>query len=72
MITVRTSSIYTNQNPFWRMRHISFYGILSSSPYPGQKPELVIVNSKKENLPNSGLCRPGRPQSEDERKRKER
>ena len=36
-----------------------------------RQPELVIVN-KKENLPNSGLCRPGRLQVRIERKGKER
>ena len=38
---------------------------------PTRRLDLMIVN-KKENLPNSELCRPGRPQSENQRKRKER
>ena len=33
----------------------------------GRRPDLVIVN-KKVNLPNSGLCRSGRPQIKIERK----
>ena len=28
-----------------------------------RRPDLVIINKIKENLPNSGHCRPGRPQS---------
>ena len=38
---------------------------------PARKPDLIIVN-KYENLPKSGLCRPGGPQSENQRKWKER
>ena len=34
-------------------------------------PDLMIVN-KKENLLNSGLCRPGGAQSKNQRKQKER
>ena len=36
---------------------------------PVRRPDLVIVN-KQENLPNSGLCRPGRPLSENISKQK--
>ena len=36
-----------------------------------KRPDLVIAN-KRENLPNSGLCRTSRPQSENQRKWKER
>ena len=32
----------------------------------------VVIYRKKENGPNSGLCHPGRPQSENQRKLKER
>ena len=39
---------------------------------PARRPDLVIVNKKKENLTNSGLCRPGRSLGENQRKRKER
>ena len=35
-----------------------------------RRPDLVIVKKKK-NLPNSGLCRPGRLQSKIKRRRKE-
>ena len=38
---------------------------------PARRPDLVIVN-KKENLSSSGLCCPGGPQSENQRKWKER
>ena len=36
----------------------------------GKRSDLEIVNNKIENLPNSGLCRSGRPPSNIERKRK--
>ena len=35
-----------------------------------RQPDLVIVNKKKENLPNCGLCCPSRPQSKIKRKQK--
>ena len=38
---------------------------------PARRPDLVIVNKKKE-LPNSGLYRSGRPQNELKRKWKDR
>ena len=34
-----------------------------------RRPDVEIVNNK-ENLPNSGLCRPGRPQGKIKRKRR--
>ena len=37
-----------------------------------RRPDLVTVNKKKGNLLNCGLCHPGSPESEIERKRKER
>ena len=39
-----------------------------------RRPDRVIITKKKkrENLPTSGLCRPGGPQSKNQRKRKER
>ena len=37
----------------------------------GKRPDLVIVN-KKENLPNNRFCRPSGPQTENQRKRKQR
>ena len=37
-----------------------------------RRPDRVIVNRKKENQPNSGLCCSGRPQGKIERKGKER
>ena len=36
-----------------------------------RRPDLVIVNIKKENLPNCELCRPGRPKSKTDKNRKE-
>ena len=36
-----------------------------------RRPHLAIVNRKKEYLSNSRLCRPGTPESENKRKRKE-
>ena len=33
-----------------------------------RQPDLVIVNNKKEKLPNKCLCRPGKQESENKRK----
>ena len=38
---------------------------------PTRRPDLIIINSKKENLQNSRLCCPGRPQNKTERMWKE-
>ena len=37
---------------------------------PTKRPNLVITNKKTENLPSNGFCRPGKPQSENQRERK--
>ena len=39
---------------------------------PARRPDLVMINKKKEHLPNSGLYRPGGSLSKNQRKRKER
>ena len=39
---------------------------------PARRPNLIIVLKKKNNLSKSELCRPGGPQSENQRKRKQR
>ena len=39
---------------------------------PARRPALLINEKNRENLPNSGLFRPGRPQSENQRKQKEK
>ena len=36
-----------------------------------RRPDLVIADKKKENLPNSGFCHPSRPESENQKKQKE-
>ena len=38
---------------------------------PARRPDRVMIN-KKDNLPNSGLCCPGKPQRDHMRKRKEK
>ena len=37
-----------------------------------RRPDVMIDNQKMENLPESGFCLPGRPQSKNQRNRKER
>ena len=39
---------------------------------PTRRSDLVMINKKKENLLHCGLCHPGRPQCENQRKWKER
>ena len=55
------------------MRHKSllYFQIQTDHLILARQPDLVIVNKKKENLPNFGLCCSGWPQSTIERKRKE-
>ena len=57
------------------------FDIQTNNLIPARKADLEIVNKKKkkkkkkrkeENLPTSGFCRPGGPQNENQRKRKER
>ena len=47
------------------------YELQTDHLIPARQPDLVIVN-KKDNRPNSELCRPSRPPSENKRKQKER
>ena len=48
-------------------KHLWDFEIQTDHPISDRRPDLVVVN-KKENLPNSGLCCPGRPQSKIKRK----
>ena len=47
------------------------FEIQTDNLIPARRPYLVIVNKRKENVPNSRLCRPGRPQCKN-KNRKER
>ena len=55
------------------MRH-KFSGILrikTDHQVLARRPDIVIINKKKEILPNSRLCHPSRPPSKNQRKLKE-
>ena len=66
-------SILKNEMP----KLLYYFDIQTDHLFTARRPDLVIVSKKekkkkRENLPNGGLCRPGGPQSENKRKRKER
>ena len=42
--------------------------IQTDHPMLTRRLDLVIINTKKENLHNGGLCNPNKPQSENQRK----
>ena len=62
---IRTSDICTTQNPSKRMRCTNVSVIQTDLEIDQE-----IVDNKKENLTNSGLCRPSKPQKETEKKNK--
>ena len=71
------AGICTNQTPSCRMRHKILWNIeIRRDPQrSARRLYQTIINKKKkkrENLPNSELCRPRRPLSENQRKRKGR
>ena len=43
------------------------FNIQTDHLIPAKRPDLKIINKKKENLQNSRLCCPGRPQNKTER-----
>ena len=43
------------------------FNIQTDHLIPARRPDLIIINKKKENLQNSRLCCPGRPQDKTER-----
>ena len=67
-------NICTIRNSSRRMRYTDLRDFVKETDHQisARQPDLVIVNKKNENLPNSELCRPGGAQSENKRKRKER
>ena len=65
-------TVYAQPRTLWKMRHTKFPGISRYKQITrryARRPDKVIVN-KKENLPISGFCRPGKPQGKTERKEK--
>ena len=68
------SNKYTKPEPVWRMKHTRLWGFrhISRSPNPNQKRRPNDNWHKKEKLTNSGLCHPGEPQSENQRKGKDK
>ena len=63
-----TESVLENETP----KILKDFEIQTDHLISARQPDLVIVNKKKENLLNCGLCCSGWPQGKTERKRKER
>ena len=61
-------SVLTNESH----KHLWDFEIQTDRLALARRPDLLIVNKKRENLLNYGLCSLGRPQIKTERKRKER
>ena len=60
--------VQENETPeiFWN------FEIRTDHRIPTRIPDLLVINKKKKNLVNCGLYRPGGPQTENQRKRKQR
>ena len=72
-LTIRTSRIYTAQNPSCRMRWANFSWILRYKQIPDDQTLRYSKKKKKkkrrkENVPNCWFCRPGRPKGKIKRK----